>query len=169
MIEIEKVASAVEKYVITAVKLAGVSGNIGLFLMALITTYGVVMRYVFGAPIRWGMELCELLLIISIFAIVSNTLRQKAHIRADILIRVLSTKLRRLLDVFAFGIGIIYTSFLLWAAILYVSYLRQHQVRTDDMWIVVWPIMVLVVIGALLFVSQFIIEFVQALKTFRER
>ncbi len=165
--KIEKVASDIEKWVVAVVKAAAVSGIIGLFLMALVTTYGVLMRYAFRAPIRWGMELCELLLIISIFALAANTLREKVHIRADILIQRLPTKLRNLSNVSAFGMGILYTSLLLWATILYVSYLRQHQVRTDDMWIVVWPIILPVVIGALLFVLQFIIEFVKSLKALK--
>lgn len=156
------VASAIDM----SVKAVGAVGIAGIFIMALIVTYEVIMRYVFHSPTRWVMEYSRFLLIITTLALAAYTLRQRKHVRSDIITVRLSTKWQQRLDILAAVVGIIYCSILSWASVVHTSYLRQQQVRSDLMWIPVWPIMVCVIIGAMLFGLQFTVDLIHSIKIF---
>ncbi len=64
--------------------------------MAFMMTADVVLRYIFNAPLSWGLEASQyMLLLVFIFGMV-EAFRSGAHIRMDLIYRLLPRKMRRL-------------------------------------------------------------------------
>ena len=87
------------------------SGNCVAFLILpgiFIICWEVVMRYVFDDPTRWVMETSRFILLISMMALAAYTLREKRHVRSDIITSRLPNKWQESLDIVASVTGIIY-------------------------------------------------------------
>lgn len=76
-------------------RLLGLVTATALFAMMTLTTIDVVMRYVFGAPIRGAFELTELLLVTVIFSGLPLVSRDDQHVAADLVDRFLGAAARR--------------------------------------------------------------------------
>lgn len=153
------IGSMVATAIDVSVKGGAAVGLMGLFLMVLIITYEVIMRYCFNSPTRWVTESSCFLLLITTFFLAAHTLKHKKHVRSDLISARLPQEWQKRVDILTYVCGIIYCAILTWTGVLFLSHLYQHQVRSDDMWVLVWPIMACFVIGSLLFTLQFIVDF----------
>lgn len=154
-----RIGSMIATAIDVSVRGGAAVGLAGSFLMVLIITYEVIMRYCFNSPTRWATESSSFLLLITTFFIAGYTLKHNKHVRSDLVSARLPCRWQKRVDILTYACGIIYCGILTWTGILYVSDLYQHQVRSDDMWILVWPIMAGFVIGSSLFTLQFIVDF----------
>jgi len=134
------------------------AGASAILVMALIITYGVVMRYVFNSPPNWTMEISRDLLIFCTLMVVAYTLRVKGHVRSDIVTSHLPIKLQVNLDRIASITGAVYCGVLAWGGTLYVLYLYEHNVTTLDLGAPLWPVMLSVPVAASSFGLRFIID-----------
>ena len=76
---------------------------------ALITTE-VVSRYFLGRPLGWSVEISEWALLAITMLGAALVLRNDGHVRVDLVIRVLPTRARRVVDVLAALIGFCVTA-----------------------------------------------------------
>lgn len=79
--------------------LLGMIGALVLFGMMMLTFTDVVLRYAFNAPMQGAFEVTELLLVVLIFSGLPLVSRNDKHVTADLIDRLLTTRLRRLVAV----------------------------------------------------------------------
>jgi TRAP-type C4-dicarboxylate transport system permease small subunit len=80
------------------IALAAVAGSL-LFAMMTLTFIDVVMRYFFGAPIKGGFEVTEMMMAVLIFAGLPLVSRKNEHVTIDALDRFFAASVRRVLHV----------------------------------------------------------------------
>jgi len=139
--------------------LAEYSAKLFSFLVLIIIgveTMEVVLRYVFKSPTDWSWELSTLLTGVSFMMGAAWVLKEKKHVRTDIIYGRLSRKWQAILDVIFFGV--IFTPFLgvlAWKSIENVIYSWQINERTFSMWgPPIAPSKTIFAIGILLLILQ---------------
>lgn len=90
-----------------------------LLVMALSTTYDVVMRYFFSRPTLWSQDLNENILVYATYLSSAWILRQNRHVGVTIVTDFLSPKSRCLTDIIASLLGILTCGTLLWISLDY--------------------------------------------------
>jgi len=65
---------------------------------AIITTYDVIIRFIFGISSMWALELCQYCLLFATFMGATYTLTQKTYTRVDIIINKLPAKITKILN-----------------------------------------------------------------------
>jgi TRAP-type mannitol/chloroaromatic compound transport system permease small subunit len=141
-----------------------------MFLLAsIITVYAVVMRYVFGSPVVWGLELSLWLLIGAYYISGGDATRLHLHIRLDTFYMRWSPRTKALVDVVVTGPLL----FLFSAVIMYQGGVWAWKAiatgeRTYSLWgAYYWPVKIIIPIGALLVLLQGIAEFIRDLRVLR--
>ena len=76
-------------------------------LMTLVITFDVVMRYVFNAPLSWGLEAASWLLILVFISGMIEGFRRNAHVQMDLVHRRLPVAARKAVGVVYVGLVII--------------------------------------------------------------
>jgi len=136
--------------------LGEVSGWIAIVMMLTIS-YDVAMRYIFGAPTKWSLELNEYLLLFLVYLSGAWTLSVGGHVRVDIVYSRLSPRTQAKLEIFTCLLGLIFCAILTWQGILFVHDGLVTGARSETyMAIIQWPIRLLMVIGAALLSLEFI-------------
>jgi TRAP-type C4-dicarboxylate transport system permease small subunit len=127
---------------------------------AVITTYEVVMRYLFDAPTVWAFELTILLCAICYLLSGGFVTAQRKHIAITSVYDLMPARIRWWLDLLALLTGILSMGLLVWAAwrpaILAVTIVE----RTGSAWNSPSPAIIkpLIAIGALLIVLQLLVQ-----------
>ena len=88
----------------------GIAG-VAVVVMTLIMTYGVVVRYVFNAPVSFIDEVATYLLVIVIFLGAGYALQRGAHVRIDIVVSRLGSRSRLWIRAITWPIGAAYLAF----------------------------------------------------------
>ncbi|HEX6959929.1 MAG TPA: TRAP transporter small permease [Ferrovibrio sp.] len=129
---------------------AGVIAAAVMFLIMMIATADVGMRYIFNSPFSWAYDLIGLYLMTALFYLVlSATFAHHAHVSVDILQHYMSLKQRRICEVV-----ICACAFFLFAAIAYAGADRAWTSFTDGDVLAgqipwpTWPSIALVPLGA---------------------
>lgn len=130
---------------------------IAIALLAIIISYSVVLRQVFGSVPPWVSDVTSFTLVAVTFAGGAYVLERDGHTRIDILIGSLSGRPRRVLEVLSAILGFIAVAVLAGAAFYAVidNYERgAHVVRAIQVqkWIVLSPI----AIGSVLIAIKFL-------------
>ena len=125
--------------------LAGVS----LLALAGVTTYEVVMRYLFNAPTSWSLEISEYLLVFCIYFGMAYTTQTGAHVSVPLFYSRVSKRAQRIFDAITSILLFIFWIILLWQTLgIAIGYLIRN-VRSETMLStpLFYP-MLLVVIGS---------------------
>ena len=141
-----------------------------LFLVAsLITVYATAMRYGFGDPVVWGLELSLWLLIATYFLSGGIATKLRTHIRLDALYTRWSPRKKAMIDVFLTGPFLfIFCSVILWQGGKWAWQAIVTGERTYSLWAApYWPVKITIPMGALVVLLQGIAEFVRDLRVFR--
>ena len=85
-------------------------GVVCVVAMMVLTTADVVARYVFNSPTMWADEMASYLLIAIVFLGLAQNLRTDGHIRIDVITNAVPPRLRLVLEVFAYAVGIVFSS-----------------------------------------------------------
>lgn len=94
-------------------------GGFLLLVMALSTTYDMVMRYFFTRPTIWSQDLNENILVYTTYLSAAWILRQERHVAITILTDRLSPKGRRWMDIIASFLGVLTCVILTWQSFDY--------------------------------------------------
>lgn len=138
-----------------------------LFVAAsIITVYAVIMRYAFGRPVVWGLELSLWLLIATYFVSGGNATMLHAHIRLDALYMRWPPRVKAFIDVFITGPFLfIFSSVMMWQGGVWAWKAIVTGERTYSLWAApYWPVKIMIPISAFIVFLQGIAEFIRDLR-----
>lgn len=145
--------------------LAVVSGIL-LFVVTMMITIAVVLRYFFGQSVAWSTEFAEYFIYLAVVMATPWVLKLDKHVRVDAVINLLGPKTRWVLDIINNFLGILMS-----LALLYFSYMATYEnyvkgtmnIRVTP--IPKWIPLVFMPIMAALLIFQFSYKFYCAVKT----
>ncbi len=122
-----------------------------ILVMALLMTTDVILRFVFNAATKFATEISAYMLVASVSLGLAYTLRERTHIRIDLITSRLPKRLASWLQVVTSFLALIFTSTLLWLTWgqFAISFTLQTTSTTSiDM--LIWPVQVLIPLGLLI-------------------
>lgn len=157
-----------EKFIRVIDRLSGSTGVIGAWLVVPLiaaTCYEVFSRYALNAPTIWAFELGYMLTGANFLIGTAYTLRERGHIRIDILYNHLSARTRAIIDVvgyvFLFLPAALWLDVALWKYAL--SAFKSQELSGQSAWNpVIWPFRLVFFSGFLLLTLQGIVELIRA-------
>ena len=128
----------------------------------------VIMRYFFNRPIAWILEICEYILLYMTFLVAAWVLREKSHIRVDIVMNRLNTRLQTFINMIASIISaIVCFTIVYFSALLTWDYFIRHIPSMEYLKLPAFLIIMIIPFGSLLFAIQFIRDFQNYFKRWR--
>ena len=157
-----------EKFIRVIDRLSGSTGVIGAWLVVPLiaaTCYEVFSRYALNAPTIWAFELGYMLTGANFLIGTAYTLRERGHIRIDILYNHLPARTRAIIDVvgyvFLFLPAAMWLDIALWKYAL--SAFKSQELSGQSAWNpVIWPFRLVFFSGFLLLTLQGIAELIRA-------
>lgn len=164
-----------EKFIRVIDRLSGSTGVIGAWLVVPLiaaTCYEVFSRYALNAPTIWAFELGYMLTGANFLIGTAYTLRERGHIRIDILYNHLPARTRAIIDVvgyvFLFLPAAMWLDVALWKYAL--SAFKSQELSGQSAWNpVIWPFRLVFFSGFLLLTLQGIVELIRATRFLRGR
>lgn len=120
-----------------------------VFLMMLLTTVDVVLRYLFHSPLMGAFEVSEFLMVIIVFFSLAYTQARNGHVAVDIFVGRLSPGKQVLVDLFNHGVTIIILLLIAWRSSLTALELYDTMETTGTVPIPVYPFVFVVALGCL--------------------
>jgi TRAP-type C4-dicarboxylate transport system permease small subunit len=106
---------------------------VGLFsAMVVVTTLGVFFRYVLNNALPWAEEADRYLFIWLSFVGASITMRHKAHIAVDLLLRYVSPAWRRVIALVAHASVLVFLGMVFWASLPVVELTSETRATATD-------------------------------------
>lgn len=113
-------------------------------------TVDVVLRYFFNKPIRWMHEIVSFGILWVTFLGASWTLKNDAHVKIDILLKMLKPKNAKVLTIITSIFGVLICGVLIWfTAVTTWKYRVSTYVTSSDRRFIVWPIVAIIPFGFL--------------------
>lgn len=132
-----------------------VSGGL-LFIGLAMLFYGVIMRYVFNEPIAWVDEISKYFIIWGTYIGMAVALRDNHHIRVDMLYSVVPDKFKKMMNLFADALGILFCGLLLiYGSELVLNKLQSGQ-ESMDVGVPLWIVYSIMPISGFLFGVRFV-------------
>ena len=134
-----------------------------------VIAFEVIARYVFHRPTLWASDLAQMFLGAYIILGGAFTLLHKGHVNMDILYIRLTPRKRAVVDLFTSILLFIFCGVFLWQGTKYgLASMSAWETSSNVAWPApIWPVKMLIPIGALLIflqgVSKFIRDFFMAL------
>jgi C4-dicarboxylate transporter, DctQ subunit len=146
-------------------KYLALTAGVSVFLIMFITVYEVIVRYLFNAPTMWTFEVTGYLLLIATFLAASYTLEQGGHVNIDLVSMNLKPVPRRWLSIIVDVLGIAFISLWLWksTALAMDSFILDFK-SMSMLQVTLWPFYVLIPLGLLLLLIQYIVLLVHNIK-----
>ena len=133
--------------------------SIILLGMMLLVTSDVTCRYVFNSPIQGTMEVTEFMMVGLFYLSVAHTQALKAHVRIDILITHFPPKVRLVLEVLVYLLGLVLFALIVWQSSLSAVHdLRVGEVTMGLIPFPIFPSKVLVPIGSFILCVRFMVD-----------
>ncbi len=123
----------------------------------LAVVYEVVARYFFNSPTIWAVDLTEYVLVYITFFGAACLLRDRAHIRVDMLVTRLGPRPRLLLDVILALVGAAVMTVFVWRGteLVWEAYVN-NQVMLKAWRVPRWAILLPIPVGSLLMCVEFL-------------
>lgn len=137
---------------------------LGWFLMAIIV-YEVLIRNIANRPTIWAHELS--VMVFGALTILSGgyTLKEKAHVNMDLLYTSLSDRGKTILDIISFPFLLVFAGVLMWLGWkFFLDSFGTLEVSITPWAPAVWPIKLLIPLGALLLLLQGIAKLITDLR-----
>jgi TRAP-type mannitol/chloroaromatic compound transport system permease small subunit len=134
--------------------------------------YEVIMRHVLNMPTKWGYDTSWMLFAAQFLIGGAYTLRNKGHIRIDIVYNVLSKRNKLIHDILCYLVCFLAPSVLFtWAGIHFAAeaWKTGEKLSTTNWFFPTGPPKSLIPLGFFLLALQSIAEFVRAMKSLVER
>ncbi|WP_057776229.1 TRAP transporter small permease [Cytobacillus dafuensis] len=141
-----------------------VSAGTFFFVGITLIFYGVIMRYFFNEPKAWVEEVVRYFIIWGTFLGFAVALRHNQHIQVDIVYDKLSKRAKRMVDIFATSVSILFCfAFTYYGYVLVES--RYHSGMVSlDVGIPMWIVYLILPISGLLFLIRFVERLVHLLR-----
>ena len=156
----------------------GLSKNLGILAawivlpLIIATIYEVFSRYVLNAPTIWAYELGYMLTGVNFLLGAAFTLREKAHIRIDVLYTHLTPKWKAVVDLIGYAVLFVPLGFWLsyklgnYAFDAYVSGQQSGESAWNP---VIWPFRVVFFVGFAALTLQATVELIRTVRVFTDR
>lgn len=143
------------------------SGKIISFLIFIgigVLVYEVTARYVFNAPTIWAHGITQRLFASYAILLGAYCLQQGGHVRVDIIYNLFPLRARAILDlIMAVGFFLFCGVLLLWGADFAITSVQMQERCNTVFNAPLYPVKVMVPIGALLIILQGLANFVRSL------
>ncbi|MCE8026669.1 TRAP transporter small permease [Billgrantia aerodenitrificans] len=116
--------------------LVGVSSGVVMTMLIFIST---LMRYLGGRPLRFSDELAGLLFLTLTFLCLPHVLDKGRHIRIEILMKVVSAPVARIMDAVGAMTLIVFCIAFAYEALDFVEFAKSISSRADISGILLWP------------------------------
>ena len=137
-----------------------------ILLSAALILLEIVLRVIFNTATLWSWEMS--LFVYGTFTIIGGayTLLHRGHVKVDILYSRFSQRRRAILDIATFIFVFFFLGVMVWKGWEMTYIAIQAGERTDSTWgPILWPIRIMIPIGALLFLAQALAKFVRDINT----
>lgn len=118
-----------------------------LAIMALVTFFQVVLRYVFRSGLIWGMELTLYAFAWLVLFGMSYGVKQGIHIGVDVYVKALAPARRRIVGLVAGLLCILYAAIALVGAWNYFFRMYRLDIYADDLAIKRWKLLIILPLG----------------------
>ncbi|MCL1695323.1 MULTISPECIES: TRAP transporter small permease [unclassified Lysinibacillus] len=126
--------------------------------------YGVIMRYIFNEPQAWVEELARYSIIWGTFFGFGLALRHNQHIQVDILYDKLKPSMKRVLDLVATGLSIVFCLIYTYYGFILVENRYTSGMISLDIGIPMWIVYLVLPISGALFLLRFVERLVNILR-----
>ncbi len=137
----------------------GLVGGLLIVAIAALSSWNIMSRYLFNSPVVWADEICEYMLLISVFLTLPLSWREDQHVRVDVLYRRWRKKNRSRANlIFSFW-AFLFCAALTWYGFLQARYaLVQGETSITATGIATYPVLAFIPIGAFLLCVQIVIS-----------
>lgn len=118
----------------------------------------VVTRYLIGFTFAWAEETIVAMVVWACFIGASIAVRHHAHIRLDLLLRVLPSVVQRPVAIVALLLSIVFVALMFWWGVEFVQFMAFTNNRAESIDIPAYPFYIAVPLGGGLMTIRFIQE-----------
>lgn len=144
---------------------AGTFFSLGITLIF----YGVLMRYAFNEPKAWVEEVANYTIVWGALLGVPIALRNNHHIQVDMLYEKMSKPLKKITDIFANAMGVLFCLFYTYYGYLLVAKRFSSGMVSMDVGIPMWIVYLILPISGFLFLLRFIDKLIAVLQGKEEK
>jgi len=157
------ICSRLEKVIILMTRIFNSIGSTILLLMVLLMGLNVVLRYVFGMPIKGTVELEEFMLVLLVFLGLAYATIQKGHVRIDFILLRLPQTLQAVINTFVSFLTLVLCLVMVWQSAIWAQHNWSHNVRSVVLRVPLFLFVYVVVFGSALLCLVLLIEFLHYL------
>lgn len=147
-----------------AVRLLTILSSLALGVLLVATSAGVIMRYVFEAPILGGNEIIQLASVVLVMLAMPGAARDEIHIRVDVFDERIGRYGRFVGDVLARCISVYILSMLTWRSWDKLADAAEYGDATNMLQIPFWPFYGLLVLGAMLYAIVLLLQLIDIIR-----
>ena len=135
-----------------------VFAGILLISMMVIVCLEVVLRYFFGRPTSWAVEISSIILLYIPFLVAAWVLRREGHVKMDLVLSHLDPKSQSLVNIItSIFIGAIICLLLTWYGVAVTwDHYQAGYVTATVLRLPKWPILAVIPVGSFLLFIQFL-------------
>lgn len=135
----------------------GLAGGLLIVAIAALSSGNIMSRYLANSPVVWADEICEYMLLMSVFLTLPLSWREDRHVRVDILYSRWSKKWRARANLaFSFW-ALLFCASLTWYGFLQAHYaLVQGETSVTSSAIATYPVLTFIPIGSFLLCIQIV-------------
>lgn len=121
---------AFSKFVVAVARGAGVVAAFTVLAMCLLVTFDVFIRAAFNLPIAWVPEVVGYLMVGLVFFSLADTMLADGHIRVDLLVNRMPTRLRDIAELFTLCLSTVIAGLFTWHGVS--TALRSYDYGLKD-------------------------------------
>jgi TRAP-type transport system small permease protein len=159
-----KSVALISKIVDPLIKYSSIFAALVLAAMMFLTFFDVCGRYFFDKPVSGSYEISTFMMGIMVSFALAYTASHKGHIRVDVIMQFAPAKTRTWLDLFAYGLTLIFYILVTWQTVLNVLDNFRNHLTTGVLLIPLYPFVFILVIGAAFVVLVFLRDFLESIK-----
>lgn len=145
------------------------ASSLALIVLLVTTFAGVIMRYIFNAPILGNNEIIEMASVVLVMLAMPGTAQKEAHIRVDVFDGPIGPAGRFIGDVLTRCVSIFLLAFLGWRSWGKLTDAAEYGDATNMLAIPLWPFYGLLVLGAVLYVLVLAIQLIDIIVSGKAR
>ena len=163
---VRNLGRVLEKAINGAVEGSGFLAGCILLVMAFITGYEVIVRYVFNAPTHWTLDLSIYLLIWFTYASIPSLQKANRHVRVDLIVSRFSPRIQALWDILT---KVIFLFFTAWMFYYVAEFAWEAYVSNEYGWamwrVLTWPIKAAMPFGTVLLALYLVRDIVAGIQS----
>lgn len=125
-----------------------------LVSMTLLVFAEVVLRFGFNTGIHWAQEATLLIAAWFVLYGASYGIKAGVHIGVDVFVKLLPSKIHRVLTILALGLCLTYAGLLLYGSWIYLSKMKMIGIELEDIPIPKWTVMSILIIGFVMLIIR---------------